>query len=225
MAFHKLSNNFSVTLNGAIGANDTSINLSGILTPITSILPVYLTIEGEVIEVTAVVGQTATVVRGQDGTSNAAHADATPVEAFMIAAHFNELIDGKEDTGSSPVFGTNFYSDKITSQLGNATTTPLTYHSFITGVLEAGTYFIAAYSACTGGAASQMGFRRIKIDGTDFSYMQWEPKDINNTDPWAPSGIFTSTGGASTIILEFGKVSGSSAITMIESTFTLWRVL
>jgi len=224
MAFHKAANNFQVLLDGAIGSGDTSINVTGSLSPISGILPVYLTVENEIIEVTNIVSQTLTIVRGVQSTSAAAHADTTPLNLNITAAQINELIDDKEDAGGN-VFGDNYSFVTKVGDESSSSTTPVVYHTITTPVLPAGTYRLDNYMVLTGGAPSQIHFAQITVDSTVSSYTQIEPKDANNQESWAPFNQFTLLADASvTINAEYGKVAGAAAVTIKESRINYWRV-
>lgn len=224
MAFHKAANDFQVTLNGAIGPTDVTITVTGDLTPIASILPVYLSIESEIIEVTAVVSQDMTAVRGTQGTAGAAHADLVAVDCNVTAAQINELIDDKQDAGGS-VFGSDYNQAIKVADESSASTTPVLYHSFVTPILPAGSYLLTAYNVISGGSTSQIYFRELTIDAVQVEYVQQEPKDANNQLAWSVPYQFTVPSDASvTIELNYGKISGATNATMKQSKFILWRV-
>ncbi len=224
MAFHKAANNFQVLLDGAIGSGDTSINVTGSLSPISSILPVYLTIENEIIEVTNIVSQTLTVVRGAQSTSAAAHPDTTPLNLNVTAAQINELIDDKQDAGGN-VFGSDYSFVTKVGDESSASTTPVIYHTITTPVLPAGTYRLDNFMTLAGGSPSQIYFAQITVDSVVSSYTQQEPKDANNQISWTPFNQFTLLADASvTINAEYGKVSGAATMTIKESRITYWRV-
>ncbi len=211
-------------LDGAIGTGDTAINVSGSLAAISSILPVYLTIENEIIEVTNIVSQTLTVVRAAQATSAAAHADTTPLNLNITAAQINELIDDKEDAGGN-VFGSEYsFASKVGDE-SSASITPVVYHTITTPVLPAGTYRLDNFMTLAGGSPSQIYFAQITVDSVVSSYTQQEPKDANNQISWTPFNQFTLLADASvTINAEYGKVSGAATMTIKESRITYWRV-
>ena len=224
MAFHKAANNFQVTLDGDINNSTTTIPVIGSLAPISSILPVYLTIENEIIEVTSVAEQNLTAVRGAQGSSPASHLDTTPVRLNITADQINELIDNKQDVGGS-VFGEEYaFFNKAGDESTNSTT-PVIYHTITTPVLPAGTYLLKNYAVHSGGSASQIHFLQTTVDGSVSSYTQIEPKDSNNQDAWTPFDQFTLISPASvTINLEYGRLSGTSAVIIKESRISYWRV-
>jgi len=80
-------NNFSTTLNGAINDSTTSVTLTS-TTGLPSEGDFYLDIAGEIVLVTHISGSTLTVLRGQDGTSAAAHGDGTDVTDVITAGEF-----------------------------------------------------------------------------------------------------------------------------------------
>ena len=224
MAFHKAANNFQVTLDGDINNSTTTIPVIGSLAPISSILPVYLTIENEIIEVTSVAGQNLTAARGAQGSSPASHLDTTPVRLNITADQINELIDNKQDVGGS-VFGEEYaFFNKAGDESTNSTT-PVVYHTITTPVLPAGTYLLKNFVTIAAGSPSQIMFAQVTVDGAVSSYTQYEPKDANNQQSWTPFNQFTLLSPASvTLNLEYGKVSGSAAIQIKESRISYWRV-
>jgi hypothetical protein len=224
MAFHKAVNDFQVILDGDITGGATTITVSGSLSPISAILPVYLTIESEIIEVTAVVGQDMTAVRGVQGTSGVAHLDTTPVNLNITAAQINELIDDKQDAGGS-AFGSEYAFFQKVGDESSISITPVIYHTVNTPVLPAGTYRIENMAILAGGSPSQIHFAQVTVDGSISSYTQLEPKDANNQESWTPFNQFTLLSPASvTINLEYGKISGTAALIIKESRITYWRV-
>jgi len=224
MAFHKAANNFSVVLDGDITGGQTSIDVIGSLSSISSILPVYLTIENEIIEATAVVGQTITAVRGVQSTAPTAHLDGQSVDLNITADQINELIDDKQDAGGT-VFGAEYaYFNKVGDESSNSNT-PIVYHTVITPVLPAGTYLLNNLAIISGGSPSQIMFAQVTVDGNVSTYVQYEPKDANNQQSWTPFTQFTLLSDASvTVNLEYGKVSGAAAIQIKESRISYWRV-
>lgn len=224
MAFHKAANNFTVTLDGDITGTATSADVTGSLSAISSILPVYLTIENEIVEVTAVVSQTLTMVRGTQGSSGVPHTSGTNLDLNITADQINELIDDKQDTGGS-VFGTEYaYFNKVGDE-SSASTIPVIYHSVTTPVLPAGTYLLNNFASIAAGSPSQIMFAQVTVDGNISTYTQYEPKDANNQESWTPFNQFTLLSNNSvTINLEYGKVSGAAAVLIKESRISYWRV-
>lgn len=224
MAFHKAANNFQVALDGDINNSTTTITVTGSLAPISSILPVYLTIENEIIEVTAVVGQDMTSVRGVQGSSAASHLNTTAVRLNITADQINELIDDKQDAGGS-AFGAEYAFFSKVADESTASTTPVIYHTVTTPVLPAGTYLLNNFATMAAGSPSQIMFAQVTVDGGVSSYTQYEPKDANNQQSWTPFNQFTLLSDASvTLNLEYGKVSGAAAIQIKESRISYWRV-
>jgi len=88
---HLAKNNLSTTLAGAINSTTDLVILTDASSfPITG----FVTLESEIIQYTGISTNTLTgVTRGVDGTPQAAHADLTPVNHFVIAAHHNALKD------------------------------------------------------------------------------------------------------------------------------------
>ena len=85
----ELVNNAQTTLNGGIGASDTSIVVANALVfPGTGNFRLLL--ESELVLCTAVSGNTLTVVRAQEGTANVAHAAWTsPVRRCASARYIS----------------------------------------------------------------------------------------------------------------------------------------
>lgn len=224
MAFHKAANDFQVSLDGDITAGQTTITVTGSLSPISGILPVYLTTESEIIEVTGIAGQDLTVVRGAQSTAAVAHLDTTPLSLNITAAQINELIDDKQDAGGV-AFGEGYAFFSKVGDENTASLTPVVYHTVTTPVLPAGTYRLENMAVIGGGSASQMQFAQVTVDATVSSYMQEEPKDSNNQQSWTPFNQFTLLSDASvTINLEYGKVTGTTPVIVKESRITYWRV-
>jgi len=224
MAYHKAANNFQVALDGDITSTATTIPVTGSLTPIAFILPVYLSIENEIIEVTAVSGQNMTAVRGVQDTAQTAHLDTVVLDLTVTAAQINELIDDKQDSGGN-VFGSEYdYQVKV----GDESTTVIgvvPYHTVVTPVLPAGSYRLDTMTVVTGGATSQTHQVQVTVDGAIESYKYDEPKDPNNQKTWTTFYQFTLASPASvTIVTSYGKVSGAAAVILKESRISYWRV-
>lgn len=85
------ANNASSTLNGAINNSVTSITVLD-ASSFPSSGDFQIRIENEILKVTAVSSNTLTVVRAQEGTSAASHADTTPVLHILTKQSFLNLI-------------------------------------------------------------------------------------------------------------------------------------
>jgi hypothetical protein len=98
MPFHKALNNYSLTLFANIGTIDTSFQVvestAELTTAINENKEVFLSIGTEVVSVTAVNGQTITVLRGEDGTTPSSHNANDLLECFVVAEQINELHSG-----------------------------------------------------------------------------------------------------------------------------------
>jgi len=224
MAYHKAANNFQVALDGDISPSATTITVTGSLTPIAFILPVYLSIENEIIEVTAVSGQDLTATRGVQSTAQTAHLSTTVLDLTITAAQINELIDDKQDSGVS-AFGSEYAYVSKAGDESNSSTSPLVYHTTTSTTLPAGTYRLENLAVIAGGSPSQIQFAQVTLDGNISSYTQFEPKDANNQHTWSTFVQFTLASPAIvTINLEYGKVAGNSAVIIKESRITYWRV-
>lgn len=84
----KAANNLQTTLRGRIAAGDTLITVAD-ASRITA--DMLLTIDSEIVSVSAVNGNVLTVVRGFDGTTAAAHNGGRTVSGFIDAWHFEAL--------------------------------------------------------------------------------------------------------------------------------------
>lgn len=113
MANHEqFTNNGQTTLNGALDASQTNVVVASAAT-----LPTAgnfrIRVESEIMLVTAVSGTTLTVVRGQEGTTGATHADGTLVRHILTAAvmantlPWDEIITKASDTGRSGTSATD----------------------------------------------------------------------------------------------------------------------
>lgn len=85
------SNDGTTTINdaGGISAGDTSVTVTSV-TSFPSNPDFRLKIENEIVLVTAISGNTLTIVRAQDGTSAAAHADSTAVNLYLTAGSVDQ---------------------------------------------------------------------------------------------------------------------------------------
>jgi hypothetical protein len=224
MAYHKAANNFQVALDGDISPSATTIAVTGSLTPIAFILPVYLSIENEIIEVTGVTGQNMTVIRGVQDTASIGHLSTSTLDLTITAAQINELIDDKQDGGGS-VYGSDY---SYVAKVGDESTVsvgPVVYHTVTSTTLPAGTYRLENMAVVSGGSASQTQYAQITVDGSISSYMQDEPKEPNNQHTWTTFSQFTLASPATvTINLEYGKIAGNVAVIIKESRITYWRV-
>ena len=94
------ANNATTTLNGAITNVATTIIVDDasvfptLLAPSAGLQSEFtlVTIENEIIKVTAISGNTMTVVRAQEGTTGAAHDDGKDVEAFNTAGSLESFL-------------------------------------------------------------------------------------------------------------------------------------
>jgi len=224
MAYHKAANNFQVALDGDISPSATTITVTGSLTPIAFILPVYLSIENEIIEVTAVSGQDMTATRGVQSTAQTAHLSTTVLDLTITAAQINELIDDKQDGGGN-VFGSEY---AYVTKVGDESTTVIgtvPYHTVVTPVLPAGSYRLDNLAVVSGGSASQTHQVHVEVDGVVVSDKHDEPKDPNNQKTWTTFYQFTlASPAAVTIVLAYGKVTGTAAVILKESRISYWRV-
>ena len=91
----KFANNAATALNGSIDASTTTFVVDD-----GTVFPTlgggdhcYASIENEIVKITAISTNTLTVVRGQDGTTAAAHDNNTRIEQRINAASLNDLSD------------------------------------------------------------------------------------------------------------------------------------
>lgn len=87
---HNVKNNAFTTLANACGASDTSIVVVSDVFPTA---PFYVSIDNEILEVTAKSGTTFTVTRGVDGSVATGHNAGANVELRMVAGIISELQD------------------------------------------------------------------------------------------------------------------------------------
>lgn len=80
-----LANNYQTTINDASGISNSDTSL--VVASVTGVPPVpfRILIESEIIVVTAVSGTTFTIVRGQESTAAASHADGITVTHIVTA--------------------------------------------------------------------------------------------------------------------------------------------
>lgn len=84
MAIEQVVNNISTTLNGAINNSTSSVVVTS-ATGMPSVGNFRIIVESEIMKVTARTGTTLTVVRAQEGTAAASHADLTAVDVVLTA--------------------------------------------------------------------------------------------------------------------------------------------
>ena len=94
-------NNFSTTLNGAINDSVTSATLTSV-TGLPSAGVFYLDFAGEIVLVTHRSGSTVTIVRGQEGTSAAAHGDGATVTDVICAGEFQNRANERRGLQALP---------------------------------------------------------------------------------------------------------------------------
>jgi len=225
--YHKGINDYGLTLDGAVTNIQTTFTVNESPAAIDPLKPVYLAIESELVEVTAISGNDMTVVRGVAGTSASSHLDATALALHITAEQINELIDQKQDIDTLPVFGGNYETDsKVAVESSNANLPGVLYHSLVTGVLPAGGYILLSHSQMTVDNGTSFGFRRILLDAVEIFISQVETKDTNNDNDLSPHVPFTiGVGGLThTIELYYGKISNAANANMLNNRFTLWRV-
>lgn len=106
MSFLQVKNNASSTLASAITDTDTSLSVaSGDGSKFPSSTPFHITIDDEILEVTAVSTDTFTVTRASESTTAASHSAGASVELRITAEILSELQTGKIDIPSGSVQG------------------------------------------------------------------------------------------------------------------------
>ena len=90
MAIEKFPNNFVTQLNGSINDSTTSVVVDAVPTDVAT-GNFRIKIDGEIMKVTAITMLTLTVVRGQEGTSAASHADNASVYGVLTSAAIEQL--------------------------------------------------------------------------------------------------------------------------------------
>lgn len=109
-------NNMETRLRGSISATQTSIEVTDASRITANML---LTIEREVINVTAVSGNTLTCTRGYDGTTAAAHTSNRAVQSLVTAWHHNALAAEVKAIQTALGAGLANLEDPITSDTYN----------------------------------------------------------------------------------------------------------
>jgi hypothetical protein len=108
MSAENFANGYTTVLQGAITAGATSLvvaSASG-----APSVPFKLSIDAEIVKVTAVAGTTYTVTRAQEGTTAAAHADGATVENLITAEPLNlGLVMAGTAFPASPATGDRFF--------------------------------------------------------------------------------------------------------------------
>lgn len=101
MIYHRAINNYSLTLTSAVDNIVTvfTVNESPIALP--AVLPVYISIGAELVEVTDVSVNDLTVVRGVSGTTATPHDAGTLLRLTIVAETINEIIEGLANLSST----------------------------------------------------------------------------------------------------------------------------
>ena len=107
---HNVKNNAQSTIADTAGISDIATSMI-VAEDNFPAAPFWLTIEDEIIEVTAKSGNTFTIARGRQGTIAAAHANETAVKLMVTAEQITELQTKKEIQLWVP--GTMFVVEKI----------------------------------------------------------------------------------------------------------------
>lgn len=138
------------TLTASIGATDTSIPLSTVTgdptVPFTAALS-RGTVNEEIVLVTAVIGTTATVTRGYDGTAAKAQSAGATFQEVVVALDFREANNHVNSSGATHGVNSALVGVSDTQTLSNKTLTAPT----ITNPTVTGT---AAFQTVTAGATS-----------------------------------------------------------------------
>lgn len=165
------TNSPSTTLASAAASNATSITLANgsIFADLT--LPNLLTLgytqaNSETVLVTAIVGNTATVTRGVDGTATDWAVD-TPVARVFTAKDWNDMITEKADASSVPTAYTSTPNMDGTGSAGSGTTYARGNHTHPTDTSRAPTDH--ATSATTYGKGTGTNYGHLKLSDSTSS--------------------------------------------------------
>jgi hypothetical protein len=117
------ANNATTTLNGAITNVATSMTLTD-----ASVLPTLLgvvsgdqseytlvTIEDEIVKITAISGNVCTIVRAQEGTTGAAHSDGIDVNAYNTAGTLESFVKTDPDGDRKGADSVNIQPSRVAS--------------------------------------------------------------------------------------------------------------
>ena len=96
---YNAANNWETTINmvGGLGGGEGDTTLTVTSSAGHPTVPFKITVEAEIMNVTAVGGNNLTVERGQEGTSRVAHADESKVENLFTAEVQNNMWDVLEE--------------------------------------------------------------------------------------------------------------------------------
>lgn len=116
---HKQIDNLILVLSGNITASQLTATVTGDVSNIDSYKPLYAYINAEKIEVTAVGGQTLTIVRAVGNTIATPHTFGDEIRFNAVEEHVNELIEEKVDKESGKGLSSNDFTNL---DKGNLTT-------------------------------------------------------------------------------------------------------
>jgi len=190
------TNHASTTLNGAINNSVTSLVLTS-----ASLFPASgnfrIRIDDEIILVTAISGATCTVVRGQEGTAAASHADLATVRHVLTAGAIQAMSPG--------IIVLKTADEDVTSS-----TTLQDDNHLVTPTLAAGHYFIEALFI----------IRNPTSTGGNFKYAVGE----DNTGRGIQTAQGTNTGGNAAISTVQVRLDQQNTFITVSTGYTSVRM-
>lgn len=125
----QFANDYTTALNGGITAGATALTVDDATGAPTA--PFRIKIGAEIILVTAVVSNTFTVTRGEEGTTAAAHSDDDPVEHVLTAEQLNDLRTDVDSKLPAAAHAGRWYRSGTAQTIATTTETGVIYNSTV----------------------------------------------------------------------------------------------